>query len=106
MPEVPEAHVTLQVACALPTGDDSYGYILTCDKGLYVPKGTLQYYSPTNITTSTVNLIMPAADPNQDTLPQMVEGFVNATMTCQTCPKGSSQYDYACNFGVPGALRP
>ena len=95
----------LQVACALPTGDDCCDYFLTCDKGLYVPAGTLNYVSPGTITTSTVNVTLPALDPSLDVHPQMVEGSVNATMTCQTCPQGNPQYDYACGFGVPEGIR-
>ena len=96
-----------QVACALPRSDDCCDYTLTCDKGLYVPKGTLSYYYAANITTSIVNVTLPAADSSsEDTAPQVVVGSVNATMTCQACPQGNSQYDFACDFGVPEGIRP
>ena len=98
--------VTPQVACALPTSDDCCGYTLTCDKGLYVPNGTPEAYSPNNITTSKVNVTLPAQDPSWDALPNLMEGPVNASMTCQTCPQGSTQYDFACNLGVPDGIRP
>ena len=85
-------------------GDDCCEYSLLCDKGLYVPNGTLSYGDLRNITTTAGNLTVPEPDYTADS--SMITGPVNATMTCQNCPQGNPQYDYACNLGVPEAIRP
>ena len=97
-----------QVGCAVSEGDDCCGYTLTCDKGLYVPAGIFADNDTSNITTVPVNVTLPAPDPSRDAPPPppMVEGFKNATMTCQTCPQGDAHFDTVCSFGIPEGIRP
>lgn len=93
----------LQVACALPTSDDCCGYVLTCNKGLYVANGELRSSGVYNITTSVANVTVNA--PDDQSSPQLMYGPVNGTMTCRTCPQGNSTLEQACNFGVPEGIR-
>ena len=85
-----------QVACALPKKGDWTDYILACDKGLYSPQGQLRGYDPYNITTadfqSSINFTLPEADLSWGSDPQVMTGFLNATMTCQKCPQGIPKY--------------